>query len=416
MYYSLFSKRNYRLFLMGQVFSAAGSTLSSLGLLWYVSVETGSPVLAGLIGAVWGLPSALSFVTGAIADWTDRQRVMIRTDILSAILMFVLATVIYLQRPLPIVILSIIFVLSLLRELFEAASFAFLPSLVTKDEIASANSLLNVSEQGAIALTRMIGGNFLSGLGVVILLITDAVSYVVSALSLTAIDHGSSGTTQSSSLSTNTALSRKEISLNIHKGIADIKTGLVHMWTTPLIREVVPWALPANAAYGAILVLLPTWISERLNSDATMYGLMAGLGTLGFMVGAIIAPRFTSRYKANWLMGYFTVLEASALFFFTFAQSSTLALLLYVLMNLFDGLSSPIFFSLLQAQTSEEYLGRIFGGLMTFLSLGQPVGMAIGGLLAEYSLFAVFVLGSILIGLAGFRFLFARPLRVYLAQ
>ncbi len=415
-YKSLLLKQNYRLFLMGQVLSATGSTLSSLGLLWYASVETGSPVLAGLIGAVWGLPSALSFVTGAIADWTDRRRAMVKTDILSAILMLVLAIVIYLQRPLPIAILLIIFVLSLLRELFEAASFAFLPSLVTKDEIASANSLLNVSEQAAIALTRMIGGKFLSGLGVVILLIMDAVSYIVSAISLTAISHQLSEIEKNTASSANIALSQNEIRLNIHERIADIKTGLVHMWTTPLIREVVPWALPANAAYGAILVLLPTWISHRLNGNATMYGLMVGMGTLGFMAGAIIAPYFTNRYRANWLMGFFTLLEAGALFFFTFTQLSTLALLFYVLANLFDGLSSPIFFSLLQAQTSEEHLGRIFGGLMTFLALGQPIGMAIGGLLAEYSLSAVFMLGSILIGFAGLRFLFARPLRVYLAQ
>ncbi len=390
--------------------------MSSLGLLWYASVEMASPELAGLIGAMWGLPSALSFVTGAIADWTDRRRAMIKTDILSAILMIVLAIVIYLQRPLPIAILLIIFVLSLLRELFEAASFAFLPSLVTKDEIASANSLLNVSEQGAIALTRMIGGKFLSGLGVVILLVMDAVSYVVSAISLISIAHQPSETEKSTASSANVALSRNEIRLNIHERIIDIKTGLVHMWTTPLIREVVPWALPANAAYGAILVLLPTWISHRLNGNATMYGIMVGMGTLGFMVGAIMAPYFTSRYRANWLMGFFTLLEAGALFFFTFTQLSALALLFYVLANLFDGLSSPIFFSLLQAQTSEEHLGRIFGGLMTFLALGQPVGMAIGGLLAEYNLFAVFMLGSILIGFAGFRFLFAWPLRVYLAQ
>lgn len=415
-YKSLLLKQNYRLFLMGQVLSATGSTLSSLGLLWYASVETGSPVLAGLIGAVWGLPSALSFVTGAIADWTDRRRAMVKADILSAILMLVLAIVIYLQRPLPIAILLIIFVLSLLRELFEAASFAFLPSLVTKDEIAPANSLLNVSEQGAIALTRMIGGKFLSGLGVVILLIMDAVSYIVSAISLTAISNKLSEVEKNTASSANIALSQKEIRLNIHERIADIKAGLVHMWTTPLIREVVPWALPANAAYGAILVLLPTWISHRLNGNATMYGLMVGMGTLGFMAGAIIAPYFTNRYRANWLMGFFTLLEAGALFFFTFTQLSTLALLFYVLANLFDGLSSPIFFSLLQAQTSEEHLGRIFGGLMTFLALGQPIGMAIGGLLAEYSLFAVFMLGSILIGFAGLRFLFARPLRVYLAQ
>jgi MFS family permease len=93
-YKSLFLKRNYLLFLMGQILSATGSTLSSMGLLWYASVEMDSPMLAGLIGAVWGLPSALSFVTGAIADWTDRQRAMIKTDILSAILMFALAIVI----------------------------------------------------------------------------------------------------------------------------------------------------------------------------------------------------------------------------------------------------------------------------------------------------------------------------------
>mgnify|MGYP005853164723 CR=1 FL=1 len=422
-YKSLLMNRNYRLLLLGQSFSAGGSALSSLGILWYAAVNVGSPSLAGLIGTAWGLPSVLSFVAGVVADQTDRRQLMIRVDGLSAILMLVLAIAIYFQHPSPsLILISFILLLSLLREFFETASFAFLPSLVDKEEITPANSLLNVTQQGLLALARVIGGGLLSVLGVVGLLLIDAISYFVSALTLIAIPHPQGHMAKERVISSvnvrEAPFPQKktgDIHARLYEQIADIKAGFLQMWTTPLIRKVVPWALPANAAYGAILVLLPSWISHKLNSDATLYGFMIGMGTGGFMIGAILAPFFAGRYQANWIMGYFTLLEAIALFFFTLVNEPILAILLYTSMSLFDGLSSPIFFSLLQVQTSEEYLGRIFGGLMTLLALGQPIGMFLGGILAEYGgLFTVFVAGSILIGLAGLRFLFAQPLRARL--
>lgn len=422
-YKSLLVNRSYRLLLLGHSFSAGGSALSSLGLLWYATVNVGSPSLAGLIGAAWGLPSVLSFVAGVAADQVDRRQLMIRVDSLSAILMLVLAIAIYFQHPSPsFVLIAFVLLLSLLREFFETASFAFLPSLVEKEEITSANSLLNVTQQGALALARVIGGGLLSVLGVVGLLLIDAISYFVSALTLIAIPypHGHMGKERVISRVNvqETPFPQKktrDIPARLYEQLADIKAGFLQMWTTPLIRKVVPWALPANAAYGAILVLLPSWISHRLNGDATLYGVMIGMGTGGFMIGAILAPFFATRYQANWIMGYFTLLEAIALFFFALVSEPILAVFLYTSMSLFDGLSSPIFFSLLQVQISEEYLGRIFGGLMTLLALGEPIGMFLGGILAEYrGLFTVFIAGSLLIGLAGLRFLFAQPLRARL--
>ena len=216
-------------------------------------------------------------------------------------------------------------------------------------------------------------------------------------------------------LESNTDENRVGMRILFRKQVAEMKKGLLQMWDAPLIRDVVPWALPANAAYGAMLVLLPGWVNYRLNGGPVLYGLLIGVGTVGFMTGSLLAPFFANRYPANWIMGCFTIAQAIALGLFSLTTNPVMAVALFVLMNVFDGLSSPVFFSLLQVRIPAEYLGRIFGGLMTLLALGQPLGMAIGGMLAESSgLTLLFIISALLIGVTGFRFLFIQALCVRL--
>ncbi|MBU1398338.1 MAG: MFS transporter [Candidatus Edwardsbacteria bacterium] len=424
-YKSLLKNRDYRLFWVSQSLSAAGSTLSSMGLLWYASVNVGSLTLAGLIGTAWGLPSILGLLAGTVADRVDRRQLMLKIDGFSAALMLVLASIIYFEQTNPYLILIFVFGLSLLREFFESASFAFLPSLVNKSEVASANAFLNTSQQGTLTLARAIGGGLLSSIGVVGLLVVDAISYLASTFSLLAIRmpsklaniHAKRSESQESisTLNPKTDDEAKPALALLREIWVDLKTGFSQMWSNPLISKVVPWALPANAAYGAVLVLLPGWVNQVLGKDASIYGLVISSGTVGFILGSILAPLLVRRYQANWIMGGFTLLEAVALLFFTLSTEPSLAIMWYTLVGFFDGMSSPVFFSLLQVEIPEEYLGRIFGGLMTLLAFGQPIGMFLGGLLAESnSLFFVFTASAILIGLAGLYFIWAKPLRVRL--
>ena len=415
-YRALLKNKNYRWLLLGQLFSAGGSALTSLGLLWYVTVDLGSPALAGLLGAAWGLPAAFSFVAGVIADQTDRRRLMIKVDIVSAALLLILAAGLHFQGPsltpsLRIAfIIFIVFILSMLREFFVTAMFAFLPSIVDGRKLVSANSLLNASQQGALAVSRVVGGGVLAIGGIVGILLIDAISYSISGATLTLIPAGIRENLGSASTE-----NRVGTRVLFRKQIVEVKKGLSQMWDASLIRDVVPWALPANAAYGAMLVLLPGWVNHRLNGGPVLYGLLIGVGTVGFMTGSLLAPFVANRYPANWIMGSFTIAQAIALYLFSLTTDPAMAVVLFVLMNIFDGLSSPVFFSLLQVQIPAEYLGRIFGGLMRLLALGQPLGMAIGGTLAESrGLTPLFIVSAALIGLTGLRFLFIRALQVRL--
>lgn len=425
-YKSLLKNRNYRLFWASQGLSTAGSTLSSMGLLWYASVNLRSLALAGLIGTAWGLPSIFGILTGTVDDRVDRRQFMLKIDIFSGALILALASIIYFEHTNPYLILALIFGLSLLLEFFESASFAFLPSLVNTSEVSSVNAFLNTLQQGALTLTRAIGGGLLTSIGVVGFLIIDTISYLVSALSLSAIRmpsvHRNLNTIETNisevqeyiyTPNKKTDDGKKSTLALLYEIWTDLKTGFSQMWSNPLISNVVPWALPANAAYGAVLVLLPGWVSQELGKDASVYGLLISSGMAGFILGSVLAPSLIRRFQANWIMGGFTLLEAIALFLFTLSTDYSSAIMWYALVGFFDGLSSPVFFSLLQGEIPEEYLGRIVGGLMTLLAFGQPIGMFPGGLLAESkSLFFFFTASAILIGLAGLCFIWAKPLRV----
>src|SRR5689334_16634517 len=79
---SLWRNRDYLLLWSGQIISSVGTQVSGLAYPLLVLFLTGSPVQAGIVGALQSLPFLLlSLPVGALLDRWDRKRVMILADI-----------------------------------------------------------------------------------------------------------------------------------------------------------------------------------------------------------------------------------------------------------------------------------------------------------------------------------------------
>ena len=86
------SSRNYRFYFLGQTVSMIGNWMSQTASLWLAYKLTGSPLLVGVVGFAGQAPIfLLAPLAGVWADRVDRHRLLLLTQVLSALQIFTLA-------------------------------------------------------------------------------------------------------------------------------------------------------------------------------------------------------------------------------------------------------------------------------------------------------------------------------------
>lgn len=90
--FSLFKKRNFSLFWLGETISVIGDQISLIVFPWLILQMTNSAALTGLVFAVQGIPrAALMLAGGALVDRTSPRLVMLASNGLRMILVVYLA-------------------------------------------------------------------------------------------------------------------------------------------------------------------------------------------------------------------------------------------------------------------------------------------------------------------------------------
>src|SRR5947209_16898481 len=140
--------RNYSLLFWGQLISSAGTQMQVVAVAWQVYVLTGSVVALGLIGLVQAIPRLIfSLVGGVLADMFDRRKMLLIIEVVLASTSAVLA----LCTILHVINLVIIYIVVLISSSVSAFEYptrqAIVPSLVKREEMASALSLNTVMMQ-----------------------------------------------------------------------------------------------------------------------------------------------------------------------------------------------------------------------------------------------------------------------------
>ena len=92
--------RDYRLLFLSQTISFFGSMMSFVVLPWQMYQLTHSSLLVGLLGVTEFIPTiTMAFVGGALADYVDRRRMVLITELLMAVSSVVLVLNSLLSRP-----------------------------------------------------------------------------------------------------------------------------------------------------------------------------------------------------------------------------------------------------------------------------------------------------------------------------
>lgn len=169
-------------------------------------------------------------------------------------------------------------VISLANVVFDVGNQTFLPSIVSREELTTRNSLVSATHSTTQLGGPSLGGVVVQALGAVPTLLLDAVSFAVSALLLRGLPRGSV----------------QKVNAQPPMG-AMIREGWRFVVRHPVMRTCMLAATAANFANGALMAIIPVFLVRDLRAAPVLVGLLIAADGVGSLIGAALAPWLTAR-------------------------------------------------------------------------------------------------------------------------
>ena len=368
--------RNYRFTWSGQVVSEVGDHFNNIAVFSLALANTGSGlVVAGIliaraIFAMMGGP-----IAGVLLDRIDRKRLMILSDLVRAVVAgcFVFA--------IPQGHTALLFLLSGLlmfaSPFFTSGRASILPSIATRGELHTANSLTQLTQWSTVAIGSLVGGGTVGVFGYHIAFLFNAVSFLFSAACISRLRVPGGFRAE------RTALAEDRVVRPWH----EYREGLRYMRATPLIFGIgmvmVGWA----SGGGAAQILFSLFGGKVFNRGPAGIGVLWGAAGIGLVCGAIVANRLGRRlsfagYKRTISICY--VIHGGSYVAFSQAPTFGWAMLFIGMSRAATAVSSVLNMSQLLRHTKDEFRGRVFSTIETMNWSTMMISMAIAGGVSEY--------------------------------
>lgn len=376
-----FSKDFWK-FLAGETISNVGSSFTLFVLPLLVFKLTGSALNLALVTVAEFLPYLLfGLVIGAAVDRVDRKRLMIFVNITQALVISSIPLLAALELLSVWWIYVVGFASSTLWICFDTAEFAAMPSLVGKNDLVTANGRVQAGYSAATVVGPALAGLLVASVPMSTVLLLDALSFLVSALTLALIP-----------ISFNVGVEARQEPGNIRREVAE---GLRYVISHPVLRNVCLMMALVNCVGYTVYAQLVLFAKERLGASDTQVGLLYAAGSVGMIVLALAANPLRRRLSFSKVALGTIMLGGTLIVFLASTRWYWVALLLWAsiwgLVILFQINSN----SLWQAIVPGRLLGRVQSVVNVLSWSAIPLGTFVGGLVIEQTQNVAVVYGTI---------------------
>ncbi|HET8906063.1 MAG TPA: MFS transporter [Ktedonobacterales bacterium] len=357
---------SYMLLWSGQTVSNVGTQVSTIAFPLLVLFITRSPAQAGFMGAVRALPYLFfSLPAGALIDRWDRKRVMILCDTGRVVAMGSIPVAVALNRMSIAQLFIVSAVEGTLFVFFNIAEVACLPRVVAKEQLPAANGQYAVADGGSVLIGPALGGA-LFGIASMLPFIADAVSYAVSVVTLLFIPARFQGERN--------AAARRSLR-------AEIGEGLVWLWRQPLIRFIAVLTGVTNIPAFALIVIVVA--QKQMHASAGVVGLIFTIGGIGAIIGAAVGPWIQKRASFAAVILSTMWLWTLLIPLYALAPSPVWLGVVVAITFLLSPIYNVVQMSYRLALIPDELQGRVNSVFRLIAFFGQPIGLAVTGLLLE---------------------------------
>ncbi|HZZ92008.1 MAG TPA: MFS transporter [Usitatibacter sp.] len=363
----LWRNRDYMLLWSGQLASTLGTTASQVVVPLLVLAITNSPEAAGIAGALRSAPYLVfSLPVGALIDRWDRKKVMIRCDAGRALAVATIPVAMAFGA----LTLWQIYIVSLVEGslfvFFNIAEVAALPRVVARPQLPKATAQNEAGFFSANIAGPPIGTVLFQAFGHGVPFVANAVTYLVSLISLSRIAKPFHA-------------ERDEKRLDLH---AEVMEGLKWMWANPLIRYM---ALLTgglnfiNAATPLALIVL----AKRLGAEDAAIGAAFSAIGVGGVLGSLVGGRLATRFSFGQVIIGVIWIEAILFPLYVVVPSFPLLALAAGAYYFLSPTYNVVQFSYRVAIIPDRLQGRV-NSIFRLLAFGfMPAGAAVSGILIE---------------------------------
>jgi MFS family permease len=358
-------RRNFRLFLAGQLVSNLGTWMQNVALVWLVLQISHSPLDVGVVSAVQFVPSlAFSAYGGVVADRFAKRNLLVVTQSGMAVAAAALAAL-DLTGFRPLWVLYIVtFASGMFGALDMPARQAFVSEMVGLEDLPNAvglnSAMFNLTRVGGPALGAVVID--VAGVGVCFAL--NALSYVAVIGALIAMRPG-------------------ELFAGRRAGHAkgQVREGFRYIMGTPRLRQTLALLAVLGTLGFNFNTVLPVLAKVDFRGDAGTYALMLVAIGFGSVIGALTSA-YRQRTRLLVVVGSAGAMGVAML---AAAIERDLAIEVVVLVAL--GFASMLYLAtsnaICQLASAPEMRGRVMGVYAMILVGSTPVGAMLVGLVDE---------------------------------
>ncbi len=375
---------DFLLLFSGQMVSTLGDTFYAVALPWLMLSGGRSPQELGIVLACYGVPRVVTLLMGGwLSDRLRPRAVMLLSDILRAVLVALLTALVFASAPgTPATwqLIAVAIPLGGFTGLFLPAYYTITPQILHDDALQAGNALNSSSIQLAIFVGSALAGVIVSRFSPAIAFAIDALTFVVSALTLLLMQRS-----QPSSpfhQSEQAILSEPKSA----SPFAEDVTFWQVMRSWRLFQVALLVVVIGNLLFdGLIQVALPTLVRVQFAAGASGYGLLLAAFGLGSLLGGLAAGGIGHLKHRGLLMVTLIALLATEYALLPFLGGLAGATILIGCAGLTNGVLTVIAFTLLQQQAPRHLMGRLMAVLM-IATLGlYPFSVVLAGVVSTHA-------------------------------
>ena len=264
--------RDFRLLWIGQSVSNVGSGLYSVALPFQILRLGGTPLQLGTGFTIFSVAQLLTILFGgAIVDRLPRRRVLLATDLLSALAVGAIAVLGLTGHLLIWEVYAMSAFFGVTFSFYTPALSAIMPELVPAEVLLQGNALRALSGRSARVLGPLLGGVVVASTGPSLAFAIDAASFLVSFVVFSFSRPPAHEPPAPKSL------------------LGDIREGVSFTFSVPwLWVSIVGFAVTNGFFFAGFSVAQPLLVLDVLKGSAATFGLIGATAALGEVAGTLV--------------------------------------------------------------------------------------------------------------------------------
>jgi MFS family permease len=268
--------RNFRLYLMGQGLSQAGTWMQTVAMGWLVLKVTGSGGMLGLVSAAQFTPTLLfGAFAGTLADRHSRWHMLQITQVLSAVIAIALGLMVVTDT----ISVWSLFVLAAAFGAVNAFDMpirsSFVYELVGPDDITSAVGIGSTTNNVARIIGPGAAGLLIAAFGLAVPFLVNGVSFLAITVALLLM--------RQSEFVPKAPVKREK---------GQVREGIKVVWADPRLRTPMLMTVVIGMLAYENQISLPLFAKYTFDREATGYGILSSVMGVGSVIGGLLIARF----------------------------------------------------------------------------------------------------------------------------